>query len=95
MVEMEMTMNLDTPCILDCAEKPSKRVAADPAIVSYVVGEEDAEVAVAYAIKKPFGLTETHVYLVDGCRIVYHDFGGLGETYYYDAKGHCYCTVTD
>jgi hypothetical protein len=96
MVETEMTMNLDTPCILDRAEKPSKRVAADPAIVRMIHNaEEDAEIATAYAIKRSFGVTETHVYLTDGCRIVYHDFGGLGETYYYNRFGHCTVQVID
>ena len=31
----------------------------------------------------------------NGEKIVYNDFGGLGEAYYYNAKGHCYMSVID
>lgn len=85
------------PCILDTPEKPTarKRFPADPAIVSYLTDSETDFVVAAYTVYEAYGLEITTVLLSNGTRIVYNDFGGLGEAYYYDAKGRLTVSVID
>jgi hypothetical protein len=88
------------PCITDTPEKPIalKRKAARPHILGYllpVVPEEGEEMVEAYMVSHSYGLEITTILLANGEKIVYNDFGGLGEAYYYNAKGHCYMSVID
>ena len=85
------------PCIMDTPEKPiaRKRRPADPAIVKYLINAEYDVVVDATVVSESYGLEITTVQLADGTRIVYNDFGGLGEAYYYDAKGRLTMSVID
>jgi len=85
------------PCILDTPEKPIARKLrpADPAIVSYLIDAEFDVVVSATTRSEAYGLEITTVMLDNGNKIVYNDFGGIGEAFYYDARGRCYLTVEE
>lgn len=72
-----------------------KRRLADPAIVSYLIDEEFDVVVEATTRSESYGLEITEILLDNGNRIVYQAIDGIGEAFYYDAKGHCYMTIEE
>jgi len=66
---------------------------ADQAMVDYLTDVEFDVVVSATTRSEAYGLEITTIQLESGNKIVHHDFGGAGETFYYDAKGRCYMTI--
>ena len=68
---------------------------ADPAIVSYLIDEEFDVVIEATTRYESYGLEITTVILDNGNKIVYQAIDGVGEAFYYDARGRCYLTIEE
>jgi hypothetical protein len=83
------------PCILDTPEKPTARKTrpADQTMVDYLHDSETDVVVSATTRSEAYGLEITTILLESGNKIVHHDFGGIGETFFYDHRGRCYMTV--
>ena len=84
-----------------------KRRLADPEIVSYLIDEEFDVVVEATTRSESYaglcagsfacqcGLEITEILLDNGNRIVYQAIDGIGEAFYYDARGRCYLTIEE
>ncbi len=75
-------------------EKTIARYVVRQEMIDYLLGEGD-ELDHAYMVNHGYGLQVNTLVMTDGSKIIYNDFGGIGEIRYYNAKGHCYMTVEE